>query len=390
MRRVTEPAGVARRTLIGSGGLIAVLVAVALVPAPAAARSAAPYLPEPTGSHPVGTTSLWVKDSSRPDPWVPTVKHRELMVSLWYPARSPGRLRAPYMTAKESGLFLGDAGITGVPADVLSRTRTNAFTDAKPAGRKRGLPLVVLSPGFGKPRSTLTALSEELASRGYVVAAIDHTYESVATTFPGGRVTTCVPCEGDHEPSLFTKVSKVRAADVSFVLDRLTGKRAAWKGASLIDPSRIAMAGHSAGGASTIAAMLGDSRIRAGIDVDGTTPDGILDRDLTRPFMFLGKPETYTPGSGHPAAATWERDWKLMTGWKRWLLVKGTVHASFTDVLPLAEQLGIDAGAELPGARSLAITRRYVRAFLDLHLLRKPQPLLDRPSPRYPEVSHHG
>lgn len=176
---------------------------------------------------------------------------------------------------------------------------------------------------------------------------------------------------------------------MSFVLDRLTGKRAAWKGSSLIDPSRIAMAGHSAGGASTIAAMLGDSRIRAGIDVDGTTPDGILDRDLTRPFMFLGKPETYTPGSGHPAAATWERDWKLMTGWKRWLLVKGTVHASFTDVLPLAEQLGIDAGAELPGARSLAITRRYVRAFFDLHLLKKPQPLLDRPSPRYPEVSHH-
>jgi hypothetical protein len=110
-------------------------------------------------------------------------------------------------------------------------------------------------------------------------------------------------------------VSKVRAADVSFVLDQLTGARPKAKGAALIDPSRMAMAGHSAGGASVIAALLKDSRLRAGIDIDGTTPVGILNGSLSRPFMFLGKPATYTPGSGRPEAATWERDWKLMTGW---------------------------------------------------------------------------
>ncbi|WP_170222948.1 alpha/beta hydrolase family protein [Nonomuraea turkmeniaca] len=369
---------------------IAALLAFA-EPSPACAGSPAgasstPYLPEPTGSHPVGTTSLYLKDTSRPDPWVPTVKARELMVSLWYPAKSPGRRRAPYMTPKESELFLKDAGMTGGSLDVLSKTRTNAFSDAKPAGRKRSLPLVVLSPGFTKPRSTLTALAEDLASRGYVVAGIDHTYENVAMTFPDGRVTTCVPCEGDHDQSLFTKVSKGRAADVSFVLDQLTGRRPKWKGAALIDPSRIAMAGHSAGGASTIAAMVEDSRLRAGIDIDGTTPVGILDSALSRPFMFLGKPATYTPGSGKPEAATWERDWKLLTGWKRWLLVTGAEHASFTDVGLLADQLGIDSGAELPGARGMEITRRYVRAFFDLHLRKKRQPLLDKWSARYPEV----
>ncbi|MER6944210.1 alpha/beta hydrolase [Nonomuraea sp. NPDC000554] len=348
--------------------------------------SGTPYLPRPTGTHPVGTTALYLKDTSRPDPWVPTVEARELMVSLWYPAKSEGRRRARYMTQKESELLLKDAKITSVPLDVLSKTRTNAYSDAKPAGRKHGLPLVVLSPGFSKPRSTLTALAEDLASRGYVVAAIDHTYESVATTFPDGRVTTCVPCEGDHDPSLFTKLSKSRAADVSYVLDQLIGPHATWKDASLINPSRIAMAGHSAGGASTIAAMVKDSRLRAGIDIDGTTPPGILDGELSRPFMFLGKPATYTPGSGNPAAATWERDWKLLTGWKRWLLLTGAVHESFTDIVPLADQLGIDAGAKVPGVRSLEITRRYVRAFFDQHLRNKPQTLLDEPSPRYPEV----
>lgn len=298
---------VLRSGVVTVAGLLAFTGSVSLVPAPdssaststgsSAAPSSTPHLPKPTGSHPVGTTSLYLKDTSRPDPWVPTVKARELMVSLWYPAKSPGKRRAPYMTPKESELLLRDGEITGVPLDVLSRTRTNAFSDAKPAGRKHGLSLVVLSPGFTKPRSELTALAEDLASRGYVVAGIDHTYENVAQTFPDGRVTTCVPCEGEHDESLFTKLAKGRAADVSFVIDQLTGPHPKWKGASLIDPSRIAMAGQSVGGASTIAAMVKDSRIRAGIDVDGTTPTGILDSRLSRPFMFLGKPATYTPGT---------------------------------------------------------------------------------------------
>ncbi|MFC5834168.1 hypothetical protein [Nonomuraea insulae] len=33
------------------------------------------------------------------------------------------------------------------------------------------------------------------------------------------------------------------------------------------------------------------------------------------------------------------------------------------------------------------LTRRYVAAFLDLHLRGKRQPLLDKPSLRYPEVA---
>jgi hypothetical protein len=62
-----------------------------------------------------------------------------------------------------------------------------------------------------------------------------------------------------------------RAADVSFVLDQLTGTHPAGQGAGLIDPSRMAMADHSIGGAASIAAMLFDSRILAGIDMDGST-----------------------------------------------------------------------------------------------------------------------
>jgi predicted dienelactone hydrolase len=140
-----------------------------------AARGDTPCLPEPTGPGPVGLTSLWLTDASRPDPWDPGVTARELMVSLWYPATSSDGRRAQYMTPAESELQLTSRGITGVRPDVLSKVRTNAAVDAVPAGRQGGHPLVVLSPGFTSPRSTLTALAEDLASHGYVAAGIDHT-----------------------------------------------------------------------------------------------------------------------------------------------------------------------------------------------------------------------
>ena len=177
-----------------------------------------------------------------------------------------------------------------------------------------------------------------------------------------------------------------RAADVSFVLNELTGAHPAWPGAGLIDPSRIAMAGHSIGGAAAIAAMVADSRIRAGLDMDGMIPTPMPDDGLSRPFLFLGKQANYTPG-GEGSVTTWERDWKLLTGWKRWLVVAGAVHASFTDLVLLADQIGIDVEPHLPGARSLEITRAYVRALFDLHLRGEPQALLDQPSPSYPEVT---
>jgi predicted dienelactone hydrolase len=364
-----------------------------------AGRGPTPYLPKPTGPYPAGAAAVWLTDTSRPDPWASGVTARELMVSLWYPAVPSEGRRARYMTPAESELQLTSRGITGVPPDVLSTTRTNAVSDATPAGRQHSLPLVVLSPGFTNSRSTLTALAEDLASHGYVVAGIDHTYESHATAFPDGRVTTCLAGETPRRDRK-EEVAAGRAADVCFVLDELTGAHPAWPGAGLIDPSAMAMAGHSAGGAATIAAMLADPRIRAGIDMDGATATAIPDEGLARPFLFLGKQSNYTPGSRdamtpgtrewkrrRSAVTTWERDWKHLTGWKRWLVVAGAVHASFIDLALLAEQLGIDTGADLSGARSLAITRAYVRAFFDRHLRGRPQALLDQPSPRYPEVT---
>jgi hypothetical protein len=368
------------RTIAVATALTAVLSTV--LTTPAAADPTTLHLPAPTGRQPVGTTSLYVKDTSRPDTWVPEVPYRELMVSVFYPTTSADGPTKQYMTPAESIAHLERQNIPGLPPDILSTVRTNAVVDARPAGRR--LPLVVLSPGYTSPRATLTSLAEDLASNGYVVAVVDHTYENRATTFPDGRVAGCASCEVDELPGFWEKLANSRAADVSFVLDELLAR---WRG--LIDPSRIGMAGHSAGGASTIHAMLADSRIKAGIDIDGSTHVPIPDTGLSRPFMFLGSMDFYTPGEQGPYD-DWEDDWLNLTGWKRWLMVTGTEHASFTDLGVLASQLGIDIGATIDANRALAVTRAYTRAFFDQHLRCQPQPLMSRPSPRYPEITFIG
>ncbi|GLY67325.1 alpha/beta hydrolase family protein [Amycolatopsis taiwanensis] len=363
-------------------GTVVTALTLALSAAPAAAGATpVPYLPEPTGNQPVGSTSLYLKDTSRPDPWVPSVPYRELMISLFYPATSANGPKAQYMTPAESAAMLADSGLDA-PPDLLSTTRTYSVRDAVADGRPHSLPLVVLSPGYTKPRATLTALAEDLASHGYVVAVVGHTYENMATSFPDGRVVGCASCEVPHDEAFWQKLELGRAADVSFVLDALTGPHPKWRWSGLIEKSRIGMAGHSAGGASAIPAMVADPRIRAGMDIDGTTNVPLTAPGLSRPFMFMS--HQLAPTLCAPGNEPWERDWAQLTGWKRWIEVAGTVHASFTDLGLFADQFGVDLGATTTAERTQAITRAYVNAFFDEHLRGRPQPILDQPGD--PEV----
>jgi dienelactone hydrolase len=306
------------------------------------------------------------------------------MVSVHYPALpGSGTTTAPYMTTDEARLMLASRGLEDViPATTVSATLTHARLAARPAHGR--FPLVVLSPGFGTPRTTLTGLAEDLASRGYVVATVDHAYESTGTTFPGGRLLTCAACEQTATTGM-AAVATGRAKDLSFVLDRLTGRHPAWRHAHMIDPHRIGMAGHSIGGNATASTMAADHRVRAGVDMDGTffdpVPAGGLDG---RPFLMLG-----TASDHHPRGEdeSWDEGWAQLDGWKRWLTVTDSGHFTFTDVPALGGQLGmVDPEAPLSGERSMRITRDYVAAFFDLHLRGTPQPLLDGPTPDNPEV----
>lgn len=361
----------------------AALLAVALWAAATAPVSGAPSpsgsghgvaLPAPTGPFPVGVQEFHLIDGDRPDPWVPD-RNRELMVSAWYPALAPVGGPDGYASPAESALILASLGVDGIVPDLLSRIRTHAFADAPRS--EHPLPTVVLSPGFSMPRASLTGLAEELAGRGYLVLGIDHTYEASAVTFPDGRITECAACRGSLDA---VAVARNRAQDVSFVLDELTGRLP-------IDSSRIAMGGHSAGGFTAPYALAEDSRIRAGFNLDGTFPAAPYGRAVDRPFLMMG---TANHAPAGPSGAEWATAYDGFVGWKRWLSVDGTSHSSFTDYAPITAAIGYRVPeTTIDGNRAMALTRQYVIAFVDFHLRRIPQPILDAPNPASPEVRFH-
>jgi predicted dienelactone hydrolase len=174
-------------------------------------------LPRPTGPKRIGTVSLHLVDQSRPDPWVPAEKARELMVQIWYPARNVhGYPRADWVSP-------GVAARINPPGSGFVLPVTHGHTGAPAAPGRR--PVVVYSPGFGLERTGSTALVEDLASHGFVVVTIDHTHDAQFVEFPDGRIATHAippPTGPDDEETLLGKVLDVRVADTRFVLDKLT------------------------------------------------------------------------------------------------------------------------------------------------------------------------
>ncbi|GAA2201455.1 lipase [Streptomyces bangladeshensis] len=377
-------------------------------PLPSAAHGAVRFeLPEPTGRQAVGSTELHLVDRDRPDPWVAD-RERELMVSVWYPARSvSGYSRQPYLQPG-AARFVDEAGSFGLarPGEVdWAATRTDAASMA-PADDRSRRPVLLYSPGLGVPRALGTSTAVELASRGYVVVTVDHTHETTPVEFPNGRV------ELQKEPmtgaETVKKAVETRVRDTHFVLDQLAvlragrnpdaeGRRLPRGLGAALDLDRIGMYGHSAGGVTAAETMRADRRIDAGINMDGTLQYSSTEflpvalEGLDRPFMLMGK-----ANQTHLNKPSWQSFWDRSTGWKRDLSLEGGGHFSYTDaqtIVPaLDEHLDIPAQnreqfiGTVDPERSTAAQRAYVTAFFDQHLLGRPRHLLDKSSSDYPEV----
>ncbi|WP_137991560.1 alpha/beta hydrolase family protein [Streptomyces vilmorinianum] len=388
MVQITRAASVA---VLACALVLPAAAPAAAEPVPDAAVAVAasrPRLPTPTGPYAVGSSVLHLVDRSRPDPWVPEAGGRELMVTVHYPAaRAGGGRHAGYATTEETRLLVQGMGIeSAVPARELAGTRTNSRVDVRPASGRH--PLVLLSPGFGVSRYTLTHLAEDLASRGYVVASVDHAYESYGIAVPGGRMLTCVACEAvDEHGADPGRVTAARAADMTFVLDRLTGRDPAWRYSRVIDGTRVGMAGHSIGGAAAATAMAADPRIDAGINMDGAFWDRLPAKGLRgRPFMMLGTDDAvHRPGG---TDTTWDSTWPTLDGWKRWVTVSGSEHFTFSDSPVVLSHFGLPQ-PPLPADRAITLTRTFVAAFFDEHLRATPQPVLTGPTPAHPEARFH-
>ncbi|MEU9886991.1 lipase [Sphaerisporangium sp. NPDC051011] len=354
-------------------------------------------LPAPTGPHRIGTVSLHLVDRSRPDPWVPSVPVRELMVQVWYPARDVRHHpRAPWVSPALAALL-------APPGSGLELPTAHGHTGAPALPGRR--PVVLYSPGFGVERTAATALVEELVSHGYVVVTIDHTHDSPLVEFPDGRVAlNAVPPPTDDpadEERLITKAFAARVADTRFVLEAVTvlasggnpheGRRPLPSGLrNAFDLRRVGMLGHSLGGATAAEMMYLDRRLVAGGNVDGTALGRVLEDPgggLNRPFLLLS-----SDGHGRDTDESWARLWAGLRGPRHELQLLRSGHMSFTDYQVLLPQAGVPAAdlepgfGTIDGERSVRVQLVYQLAFVDRYLRRHREPLLDGPSARYPEM----
>jgi predicted dienelactone hydrolase len=274
---------------LGFAGITASTVGVWILPA-------VPALPPPDGRYAVGTQVYRWTDAARDEPnSADPTDRRSVIAQAWYPAARRGPSGRVARLAYIDGTDRMPAQVSGVPGFMLRRydqIDTHAEAQAPLAAGDRPWPVVILSPGYGAPRAVYTGLAIRLASRGFVVLALDHPYESAVTELPDGRVVgtreRLLPGERNRV-AYMARQQAVRVADVRFVIDQLARPEALappLRGGR-IDASKVAAIGHSFGGAASAAAMTEDPRIVAAANIDGTPYGDLPDRVLTRPFLLL-------------------------------------------------------------------------------------------------------
>jgi predicted dienelactone hydrolase len=172
------------------------------------------------GPFDVGVRSITLSDPDQPDA---AGKPRGLLVDIWYPAKAaPGAARVVYADTMPMEAIGKDAAFT-VPGI--------AVRGAAPA-HGGPYPLVILAHGYSGTPAAMTWLAENLASKGYVVAAAHHRDPPYGDASGAGSVAF-------HRP-----------LDIAFVAHTLQARARAADPflAGLADPTRVVLAGYSMGG----------------------------------------------------------------------------------------------------------------------------------------------
>ncbi|HKE87360.1 MAG TPA: choice-of-anchor D domain-containing protein [Vicinamibacterales bacterium] len=333
--------------------------------------------PAPSGPSIVGTKVLDLVDRSREDPYLANGTKRELLVRLWYPATVSGSCqRAEYAPAAVWEYF---AQLTG---QRLPQVTTNSCRDARISSG--AYPVVVFTHGFTGTFTDYTFVFEDLASRGYIVVSVDHTYEATAVAFPDGRLVKSVL--GSHlsdiprtDQQTLSRALAVRLEDLKFVMDELERLNRSREGplSGHLDLSSVAVAGHSFGGLTALMAIEHDPRFRAAISLDGLVPGSDFTPTSTPVLLMDASRNLWTDA---------ERGlWQRLRGPRLALNLRGSEHATPSDAVWLASG-AVMTGTMTPG-RTVAAIRDYVAAFLDAQLQGRPTSrLLMQPSAVYPDV----
>jgi dienelactone hydrolase len=391
--------------------LKAALCSFLLSPAFAAAQVAIEW-PATTGPHRVGTMSLHVVDESRDETLTEEAGDvRELMIQIWYPAASVAGLDATRLVAGDEEVVAATfgpraanpMGITPAVLEELRSLRTGSYPGAAPLAGEARFPVLLFSHGFGGFRNQNRFQTEELASHGFVVVGIDHTYCASAVRFPDGRLATFAPGFDLRDTSMaeeerdrrFEALVRIWARDAITVLDELVGLAGvdgfALAGRLALD--RVGIFGHSFGGATAGQVMVLDDRFAAGINMDGMPYGSDWIEGVGGPFLFLRAerlpPDPAMLGLSGMSAEQYE---ELFDEFDRRVAavaesspfgvivrIRDTKHFNFSDfpILAPASAIAKAVAGPLDAARGVELINRLTREFFDKALLGRPAPLFE-------------
>jgi dienelactone hydrolase len=374
-------------------------------------------LPMPTGPHSVGRVSYDYVDHARFDIYAGNPEaRRELVLFVWYPASPQATAEfAPYLPSAwaPTAEFLG-INVAGL--------RTHAVPDVSIAPDSAAYPVLLLSPS-GFPPLMLSAIAEELASHGFVVVGVNHTFETTVTAFADGRVAAMNPAAtggalglqaGSHAEIFRQRASvcEYKAADLASVADQLENLNTdpIERFTGRLDLARLGAFGHSFGGNAALELCRTDERCRAAANLDGALWSDVGQVGLDRPALqvlaehgeFDRTAEDAVKAGAAPNVEWFEAE-KAITfgGWRNvqqraqpgyTVQVSGASHISFMDVpfMPVTDasivKPALDA-IKIEPHRMWRVTCDLLLAFFARHLNGAAAPLLDGPAPDYPELT---
>lgn len=396
----------------------------------------------PTGKFQVGVTSYQIVDTSRTETFLddPTQK-RELPLQIWYPAAPTqdartlagksalpwGSLICPPESMATEGypqFFKQIVELVQIRAESLNFPKlmgeisSHSYPHAPVLKTAAPYPVVLFSHGNGGFIAQTSYLMEELASHGYVVVSIGHTYNTPVNVFSDGRI---VPTNFDHPlykamneefkntkkmldeirksdspsirrqritelhmhgdvqallPAYFT-IWKTRCQDMTFTIDELhrLAKDPDWIFAEAVDLNRLAAIGYSLGGEAVSQTCVTEPRIKVGVALDSDLWGYLLGQTVSQPFFCIC-------AESNPLDIDYEHEVHS-------IVLHGTQHASFgTGAYWWEAQGKTDLIGTLGTARCHEITRHFVLAFLNYYLCNVKDNILDGTTETYPEVSY--
>lgn len=356
-----------------------------------------PRLAAPPGPYQVGTFALELVDPSRQELYSGQEEPRAIMVQFWYPAvPERGSRPGPWIEGAEiiAPVLSEWLDFPAFFLDHLRLVRSNSYPEAPFDAQGAPYPLIVFSHGWQGLRVQSTFLMEALASQGYVVAAIDHTYGAQIVIFPDGRVVKNNPraLPTNDPPEIFEPAADLLvdqwANDIGFVLDTLAAGNANTSLEQLagrLDLSRVGVSGHSTGGGAAVEFCGRDTRCKAGLGLDAyLTPvsDTVLQNGVSQPFLFLFSERWPNEKNNRLFARLFPASPQAQE-----ITILGTAHYDFSDLpmlSPLAPYMGLKG--PLNAARALQITSDFAVAFFEGALRGTPAEILQGASPAYPEA----